>query len=241
MSARGFRNALLGGAVFATAAINVAPAVAGVVVDYGFSQFVSGGSITFNGATLGSSTSIDFSHVTSYFVNTVGSDDQTGAFNGESIALVFGMTSPITNFALGNQSLTSSASGNWTKSWNTAGQQSCAAGSGCEDGAYSAIFTSLFVTSSGPNNLTWVLSGTLTLPDETTQPDFLSAAFTTVGGNSVNVSWTQTSTQPVIGTPEPVSTTILGVGLLGIGVARRRRRQAEPWPPRKCRSAVDPG
>ena len=217
MSFRDFHTGLLGAAALAIAALGSAPAFAGVVVDFPIGL---AGGITINNTNVGSATQDNFGTST-YFVNNPGSDDQTGAFTTEPLTL--GFAAP-TNFVLGNNTLSPTV----VKTFDTTGSTSCGgvpSAPGCTKGPYSVTFTSLFAFSSAPGALNWILSGTLTPPSGPTQPDFLSAAFTQVtSGGTVNVSFTETSTQPIIGTPEPASMALVGVGLLGLGAARGRKR-----------------
>jgi hypothetical protein len=214
-----YRNALLGGALLAATALGSTPVFAVPIhVDHGFVPNIAGGSITFTGGgTLGSATAIDFTHVSNYTVNDIAADDQTGVETGTLISPIFGGASPVAHFKLGMQSVTG-----WTKAFDTTGIVGCAAGSGCLDGAYFATFTSLDVTSGSPTSLTWLLSGTILRPDGSVQPDFLSASFTTVGANVVNVSFTETSR--IAAAPEPATIALLAVSLLGLGAIRFRKR-----------------
>jgi hypothetical protein len=209
MSQRSLRNVLFGGAVAAAALIGAAPAFAGVIVDFGFVPL--GGTISYTpDGAIGSSNEVSgLGSITAYSVNNVHADDTTGVALSAPVSLNW--NDPI-SFVQGLQSIATV-----TESFTTAA------------GTYDATFNELFAQSTpGSTSLAWVLEGTLTLPDATTQPVFLSASFTNVGnsnGTSTNVSFTETSNPPpIITTPEPVSMAVLGVGLLGLGVVRRRTR-----------------
>ena len=207
-----FRNTLLGGAILAAAVATAAPASAGVVVDFGFVPL--GGTLTYtpDGAISGASTISGLGSIPLYIGNTIGGDDTTGISIGSFPTLNW--HDPIT-FTPGLQPLVPTVTETFT-------------GTG---GTYNVVFNTLFAQSvPGSTSLTWVLEGTLTPPaslGDPTQPIFLSTAFTNVSNSnaaSTNVSFTETSSlPPVITTPEPASMAVLGMGLLGIGISRRRK------------------
>jgi len=205
----------LAGSVLATSA-HAAP----VRVDFGFVPFTVGGVITHNGANVGAATSIDFSSVVGFVVNTVSPSDRSGVELLDFISPIFGLASnPVANFVLGTQDISGLG---WTKTWDTTGSGSCGGGSvalvNCTLGTYVASFTTLKVTTSGADNLSWVLSGTVLLPDSTTiQSDLLSASFTDVGADTLNVSFTETSV------PAPAVLGLMGLGLMGLGFVRRAK------------------
>jgi hypothetical protein len=206
MPFRSFRHALLGGAMLTATVAVAAPAFADVVVDFGFTT--SGLSdITYspNGAIGDSTTISGLVNTLGYNINAVGSDDTTGVTTvtvnwNDPISFTPGTTQPL----LVNVTQTFTGT----------------------SGTYDATFTSIYALESpGSTSLTWVLDGILTLPDDQTQDIYLSAAFTNITGSNdgtTNVSFTETSTAP-IPTPEPATMAVLGMGLLGVGVARRRK------------------
>jgi hypothetical protein len=206
-----FRDALLGGVALAATALVAAPASAAVILDFGFVPL--GGSLTYSpsAGNLGNATSISgFSSITSYVVNTIFAPDTTGVLSGSTV----GLTLPNTvSFVPGLQSISAV-----TKTFTGSA------------GAYSVVFNQLFAAGNvAGDSMAWVLEGIATLPaGGGTQPDFLTAAFTSASLGTANVSFTETSTAPAIiitTTPEPASMAILGAGLLALGAARRRRRE----------------
>jgi hypothetical protein len=208
MTFRSFRNALLGGAMLASTVAVTAPALAGVVVDFGFTPGLSSVSYSPNGAIGNAGTISGLATITSYNLNTLGLDDTTG-INGSSV-ISLAWSDPI-SFTQGTQTLATPVTETFT-------------GTG---GTYAATFGSLFAQSTpGSTSLAWVLEGTLTPPTGPTQDVFLSAAFTNISSSntaSTDVSFTETSSPPpIITTPEPVSMALLGFGMVALGAVRRR-------------------
>ena len=211
MALRSFRNILLGGAILAATAS--APAFAGVTVDFAFgTSGLNNVSYTPDGSIGNANTVVNLGSIAAYNLSSIGADDTTG-ISGSSV-VTLNWNDPIA-FVQGTQALAFVV----TQTFTTAG------------GTYSASFNTLFAQSTpGSTSLTWVLGGTLTLPNLATQEVFLSAAFTNVSGTNTAttaVSFTETSSPPLTPTPEPASLAVLGVGSLAIGMVRRRKRSAQ--------------
>jgi hypothetical protein len=225
----GFRNTLLGGAALAALTVGAAPAFASVVVDFSFgiNTFNTINPTTTNGTTgitfnppvtpgvgyIGNATSIsNMNNILTYGGLAHGGDDTTGVTGVTSIS----WSSPI-NFLPGGSILVSPSI------------VEVFPGTG---GNYTATFTRVFAAAaSNSDTLGLTFQGKLTGGSlgVATQAIFLTPAYTNSGDDntaSTSVSFSETSTPPpIVGSPEPASMAVLGVGLAALGAARRRKQK----------------
>lgn len=205
------RKALLYAAVSAALASAGVAHAAATQVNFGF---VPVGTFTYSGASLGTSTSMDFSDAT-FVVNTVGTTppftDDSGAFAGMAVFL----SQDIFTYTIG-----ATTAVDFAKTFTTGDN-----GADGSEGLYTALYTSVTAGSSSDDFVNLTFSGTVTGPNGFTADDIMLLNCNQSGGSglSVNCSFTQQGPPVTLTVPIPATLGLVGLALVGLSAVRRRK------------------
>jgi hypothetical protein len=194
-------------AAFAAAMFAGSVQAATIQIDFGLIPI--GGTPSFTGASLDTSTAFDFGGG-SYMVNQIGPGDQS--------TLALSNTVSLTNLSYGSGTAGTLTS-DLIKTWTTA------------SGTFTETLTSFIANRGTPNALTLVLAGTLLGPGGIDQPAFAILNANEVGGPGNAVDWSLTNTSSLVATtPLPAAlplfaSVLTGLGAFGLIGWRRKRKQ----------------
>jgi hypothetical protein len=192
-------------AVVAMAAVMFTASAQASTVHIDFGVAPVGGSPSYTGATLDTSTAFDFGGGL-YVVNQIGSGDQS------TLALLNLVSLSNPSYGSGNSGTLTSAI---TKSWTTS------------FGTFTETLTSFIANRLTPNALTLELAGTLSGPGGINQAAFAILNANQVGGPGNAVDWSLTNSSSNA-TPLPAAMPLFatGLGVMGLLGWRRRRKGA---------------
>ena len=196
-------------AAAALAAVMFAGSVQAATIQIDFGLIPIGGTPSFTGASLDTSTAFDFGGG-SYTVNQIGPGDQSTLALSDTVSL--------TNFSYGSGN-SGTLTSDLIKTWTTAA------------GTFTETLTSFIANRLTPNALTLVLAGTLLGPGGIDQPAFAILNANEVGGAGNAVNWSLTNTSSLVGTtPLPAAlplfaSVVTGLSAFGLIGWRRKRKQ----------------
>lgn len=182
-------------------------------VNFGFVPF---GDINYAGASLGTSTSLDFGDAT-FVTNTVGIDppyhDNSGVYTGMPVFL----SSAVLSYTIG-----ATTDVDLEKMFTTG--PGGAAGS---EGLYTVLFSTVVAQSTSADFVNLTFQGTISGPDGFQASDVMLVNCNQSGGQdaAVNCSFTEEGPPIAIEVPEPATLSLVGLSLVGLLVAGRRRNR----------------
>ena len=178
-------------------------------IDFGFIPL--GGTFSYTGSTLPTSTAFDIGGGT-LLVNSIGGSDNSGLTLGSTLITIlptniqFGSSGGVPSVALG---------ASLTKSWTD------------NLGTFTEVLTTVdYIGRGAPNAVLVVLEGLINGPGFTNAAIFLELNANQVGGPGTSISWSATESSNLVPLPAALPLFATGLGVMGLLGWRRKRKAA---------------